>query len=82
MLRSSLSSITDPLYQRILGILSFAPLFLRKMASGNTSYFLLWDGQNYKLMMMLRMHYLGPRLSSQVWSKTHTLGTSFCQTAE
>ena len=28
MLRTSLSSITVPLYQRILGILSFAPLFL------------------------------------------------------
>jgi len=40
-LRTSLSSITGPLYQRILGILSFAPLFLRKVASGNTSCFLL-----------------------------------------
>ena len=32
-------AVTVPLYQRILGILSFAPHFL--MASGNTSYFLL-----------------------------------------
>ena len=73
--------MTVPLYQRIVGTLSFAPLFL-KMASGNTSYFLLLDGQNYQLMMMLTMNYLGLSLSSQVWSKTHTLGTSFCQTAE
>ena len=34
-----------------------------------------------KLQIEDHMHYLGPRLSSQVWSKTHTLGTSFCQTA-
>ena len=40
MLRSSLS-ITVLLYQRIVAILSFTPFFLRKMASGDTSYFLL-----------------------------------------
>ena len=48
--------MTVPLYQRIVGTLSFAPLFL-KMASGNTSYFLLLDGQKYQLMMMLTMNY-------------------------